>query len=98
MGKKHIATVTQCGMTVSQPGTGVSVTSGYHLDGKVILNLYRSYNNLKNEFGGIGLSKRLDYDGKVFDNSDAAWAFALEHGYIRQYFKKAWKFKMVKAQ
>jgi hypothetical protein len=80
-------TCTQNGITKSQPGVSVSVGSGYLPDGKVILSVTRSY-QIKNSFGGIGVSKKLDCYGKVFDNSDAAWAFAFEHGYTMIYYKR----------
>lgn len=91
MPAKFQATVTQNGMTVSQPGTSVSVTN-FTRDGQrvAILNVTRSY-NVRNKFGGIGLAKPLDNHGKVFQNSDEAWQFAFERGYTRKFFLKGLK-------
>ena len=75
--------------TCTQDNFSVSVTSGFLPNGKVILNVRRCYPNRKNEFGGIGMSKKTDHDGKVFNNSDEAFEFALSRGYIRLYFKKS---------
>jgi hypothetical protein len=77
--KKHITTCTQNGMTKSQPGMCVS-TSSYN--GVVILNVYRS-RNIKNSFGGIGRSAHCDAHGKQFKTTDAAYAYALDHGYLQ---------------
>lgn len=80
--KKHITTCTQNGMTKSQPGMCVS-TSSY--GGVVILNVYRS-RNIKNSFGGIGRAIPCDANGMVFKDSDTAFNFALERGYLQRYY------------
>lgn len=82
--KKPSKTVTQNGMSKSQPGTCVSVTFGGRFG--VQLSVKRYYPNLRNSFGGLGVFKSMDSDGKVFLNSDDAWEFAYDHGYIREYF------------
>lgn len=79
---KHFTTVTQEGVTASQPGTCVSVTTGC---GKVVLHVSRSY-DIPNVFGGRGVAKPLDCNGMEFESSEAAWAFALERGYSRRYY------------
>lgn len=79
----HKATVTQEGVTKSQPSVGCSVSE---YSGKVVLNVYRNYPNLKNSFGGLGKFSKLDADGKAFKTSDEAFAYAKDHGYLREYF------------
>lgn len=79
-------TCTQEGVTVSQPGMSVSFTTGTGMTG-VILNVSRHYRNLPNEFGGKGRFKLCDANGKVFKTQDEAKQYALEHGYIREWFK-----------
>ncbi len=81
---KHIVTVTQEGVTASQPGVNCSVTS---FNGTCTLNVRRLYPNLCNDFGGRGVFKRLDADGILFPSADAAFAFARDRGYVRPYFK-----------
>lgn len=81
-------TVTQDGMTDRQPGTSVSVTTGSAMD-DAILSVSRYYKDLPNEMGGRGRFKRMDADGRHFPTSQAAWDFALDHGYIRPYFTSA---------
>lgn len=80
MARKQVITTTQSGMSPSQPGMNVSVTSGM---GKHVLNVSRHYNHLLNEFGGYGVSKRCDCDKMEFPSSEAAFAFALDRGYCR---------------
>ena len=62
----------------------VSYTSGYGIQG-VILNVY--------QFPlGMHKSKPMrkgDGYGKQFANTEAAQAWAFEHGYLKRYFKKA---------
>ena len=76
--------------TVTQNNIAVSISSGWLPNPQVILNVSRHY-KIKNSFGGIGVSKPLDYNGKVFDNEDAAWKFALAHGYTKIYYPKGMK-------
>ena len=83
-----IKTCTQNGVTKSQPGTSVSVTT---IDGKSILHVSRYYRDLPNRHGGTGAFKSLDCDGMVFDNSDQAFKFALQRGYTRAWFKNETK-------
>ena len=93
--KHHISTVTQEGMTVSQPGTSVSMITGTGIDG-VVLHLSRYYNDQPNEFGGKGAFRHCDYDNLQFATREEANAFALEHGYTQHWFRRsypdrAWK-------
>lgn len=83
--QKHITTVTQDGMTVSQPGVSVSTTI---FEGNVTLNVHRS-RNLKNKFGGIGVSAKCDAYGMKFKTSDEAFAYAYSHGYLQVFHTPA---------
>jgi hypothetical protein len=69
-------TVTQEGVTKSQRGVSVSVTTGSGIKGAV-LNVSRHYDKK---------TMRLDANGKTFDTQEEAWDFALERGYTRLYF------------
>lgn len=82
---RHRNTVTQEGVTASQPPVSVSCTIPWN-HGRVRLNVCRHYSLLHNHLGGFSKIKPLDGDGKMFDTSDEAWQWALEHGYIREYF------------
>lgn len=87
---RKFTTVTQEGITSSQPGTHVSVCcpAGYEteeLRNSVRLNVFRVY-DLPNEFGGVGVHKHLDAHDKLFPTRDDAWKYCLEHGYIRKYY------------
>lgn len=90
--RHHIVTVTQEGMTPSQPGTsvGTSHTSGTNV---WILSVKRHYQDCRPypapwnpEVMIRWKIKRLDGDGLEFPSSEAASAYALEHGYTQQYF------------
>lgn len=81
--RRYMQTCTQEGMVPSQPGMGVSVTSG---GGVVELHVYRNYPHLINEWGGRGVFLRGDAYGRRFPTEQAAWDFALERGYIRPWF------------
>lgn len=90
----RITTVTQEGMAARQPGTNVGTTSpaydwktGKKIGGAV-LSVSRYYPDLKNEFGGRGVFKKCDCDGMVFDSSEAAFEFAHERGYTRDYYSE----------
>lgn len=87
MGHKHTTTVTQEGVTKSQPNAFVGVV--YPYQGKVRLNAHRYYDNVTNDFLGKGKSKSLDHDGKLFDNTEQAWQFALSHGYSRPWYPRS---------
>lgn len=76
-------TVTQEGVTESQPGTCVSVTSS---EGRHTLNVFRAYRELPNQWGGRGVHKHCDCNGMQFESSDAAFAYAFERGYLRRYY------------
>jgi hypothetical protein len=52
--------------------------------GKVRLNVGRHY-PIRNQFGGIGVFKPADCDGMLFDNREAAIAYALQRGYLMRY-------------
>lgn len=79
---KHLTTVTQEGVTLSQPGVCASVMTGC---GKCVLHVSRAY-EVRNVFGGVGVHKPLDCDGMEFDTSEQAWSFALARGYVRRYY------------
>jgi len=91
MPTKHVTTVTRDGITKIQPGMNVSTTSGYLPDGKVILNVSRSYPKVRNSFGGFGTSRKCDCDGMVFSSANEAFAFALDRGYLDVYYPKHYK-------
>lgn len=81
---------TQNGMTKSQPGTSVGYISPIYENGKVIqgviLNVSRYYDQLPNEYGGKGIFKKLDGDGRIFATTKEASQWAKEHGYTREFF------------
>jgi len=76
------ATVTQEGVAPRQPDMCVSVTSG---SGRNVLNVSRCYTGLTNGIGGRGRFKPCDCDGFEFASAEAAFAFALERGYLRRF-------------
>jgi hypothetical protein len=89
---KKPKTVTQIGVTTSQPGICVSThvpayDENYNIIAGAKLSVFRAYDKLPNEFGGIGIHKRCDGDGKLFKSHDEAMQWAFEHGYIREYFR-----------
>lgn len=87
MAKRAIGTVTQNGMTQSQPGTNVSSCNDWRGERVVyVLSVSRYYPDLKNKMGGLGVFKKLDCDGMEFPTSEAAHQFAHERGYTREYF------------
>lgn len=81
---KSRQTVSGGSVTKSQPAICISVCSG---SGQHILQPTRSY-PIRNRWGGVGVSKKLDGYGMNFPSSDAAWRYAYDHGYIKDYFKK----------
>ena len=82
--KKRISTVTQ-------DNWGVSVHS--HA-GEHILHVYRNY-EFPDRVGTMEHTKFAygDAHGKIFKSTEDAFAYALEHGYCKHYFAKAWKYK-----
>ena len=66
--------VTQNGVTLSQPSVCVSYTSTTGIPG-YILNVYRVYDELTNDFGGKGRIKYLDASGFWFDSITVCNAF-----------------------
>lgn len=82
------STVTQYGMTKSQPGTSVSTTTPVGTGSR--LNVSRYYDNLKNEWGGKGRLKDLDCDGMIFSTSDEAHQYALDRGYLQEWFRRGY--------
>lgn len=80
--KTRVHTCTNDGITKSQPGICVSTRT---INGVVVLNVYRNY-DIKNSYGGVGVSKPLDAYGMIFHSEEDAWAYALVHGYLREYF------------
>lgn len=87
--------VTQNGIVKNQPGVCVSFTCPAFdwktmtpIPGKVQLNVTRYYDHLPNKLGGRGVSKKCDHNGKLFNTVEEAKKFALEHGYLTQYFPK----------
>ena len=87
--KHRIITATTEGMVPSQPGVGCAVR---HTHGTSVysLHVYRHYDTLPNRFGGHGRFRHLDADGMEFPSEDAAWAYALDHGYIHVYITDPW--------
>lgn len=81
---KFRQTVSGGSVTPSQPAICISVLSG---TGGHILQPTRSY-SIRNQWGGVGVSKKLDGYGMNFSSSEAAWQYAYEHGYIKKHFKK----------
>lgn len=65
--------------TVTRDNWSVSCTTGSDIKGAV-LNVGKHY-LLSSEYK----IRRGDGDGRLFPNSDAAWAFALERGYTQQF-------------
>lgn len=82
---RRIQTCTQDGMTPRQPGVSSGTTSGGGAPG-CILNVSRHYPDLPNKWGGRGVSKPLDGNGRWFPSVEEAGAYALERGYTRRYF------------
>lgn len=81
----NMITVTQDGVTLSQPGICVATMHNFKRD-VVILHVSRFYPDITNRFGGKGVHKPLDCDGKEFATKELADTFAFEHGYTREYF------------
>jgi hypothetical protein len=50
------------------------------------LSVHRTY-PLPNEWGGIGRIKHLDGDGKIFPSYQEAREWAIQHGYLRTWFR-----------
>jgi len=86
MPAKQVPTVTQNGMTKSQPGTMVSIM--YPWNNGVCLRVGRYY-NIHNKFGGYGIVKRLDSHEMWFETTDAANKFALSRGYSQVWYKRS---------
>jgi hypothetical protein len=72
--------------TVTYGGWGVSYTSGSGIDG-VILNVYKDYPDLPNEWGGLGRFRYGDHHGRRFDTMEQARDFALERGYLQPFVR-----------
>ena len=74
--------------TVTQDNWGVSTMSGDGLP-KVILQVYRTYLFPERigtrEYTKIALG---DANGKSFDTTDQAFAYALERGYLKPYYNR----------
>lgn len=86
MSHRQHSTVTQEGVTTTQPGVSVSVTS---FENTHTLNVARHYDNLTNRWGGLGRIKPLDCDGMKFASSYEAFEYAYQHGYIRDWFRRS---------
>lgn len=80
-----IDTVTQNGMVKRQPGVCVSFMSGSGIVG-VVLNVFRTYSNVKNAIGGWGVTKSCDDDKKQFPSMEDARRYALSKGYLQPYY------------
>jgi hypothetical protein len=79
--------VTQEGVTPSQPHIGVGTISPARPDGTGFrLSIHRFYNDLSNEWGGMGRLKPLDGNGLIFDTREQAQQWTVDHGYVRPYF------------
>lgn len=90
--------VTQNGIAKSQPGVNVSFScpafdfkTMQSIPGKVRLNVSRHYSALTNDFGGKGVRKACDHDGRLFDSLEEAERFAFERGYLMPFFKKKFR-------
>lgn len=62
--------------------------AGYETDelrNSVRLNLVRVYPDQPNEWGGKGVIKRMDHDGKLFPSVEEATEFAHERGYLKEH-------------
>ena len=89
-----MAYCSQPGVTPSQPGVSMSTTTpAYDRNLEPLpngpwtrLNLRRHYPDLPNEFGGRGRSKPLDGDGMLFRTPEEARQWAIDHGYLAQFF------------
>lgn len=77
-------TCTQDGVTACQPGVSVSYVNTQG-NPATVLRVSRHYGHLRNRWGGHGVSKPLDADGRTFPTLEDAQAFALAHGYVRRY-------------
>ena len=86
MPQRHVDTVTQGGVTPTQPGVSVSATT---FNGSTTLHVTRHY-NLVNGWGGIGRIHHLDCDDIEFPNGNAAHDFALQRGYLHEWFPRAY--------
>ena len=71
--------------TVTQGNWGVSVTTGGNIMGAV-LHVYQWVKRGANgEIMPDSKMRRGDAYGKVFDTTEQAYAFALEHGYLQEF-------------
>ena len=75
-------TVTQEGVTPSQPGWCVSVQS---TPSTHTLCVFRVRPALRNKFGGHGVHQYGDHYNAKFATAEEAWEFALSRGYLRTY-------------
>ncbi len=80
-------TVTQNGMTESQPRTYVSTTFPYN--NGVRFNVHRYYHDIPNKLGGKGVFKPLDCDGMWFKDSEEAKKFSLSRGYSQIWYARS---------
>lgn len=81
-----MATVCQDGTVKNQPM--INVSCRYSDPSDVELHVGRYYENLPNEFGGVGKFKYCDGHKKRFSSTDEAFAYALERGYLQVYYRK----------
>lgn len=84
-------TVTQSPVTPSQPMLSVDTESPARdrktgeILGGARLDVSRHY-PIRNEFGGVGRIAPADCDGMIFPDSDAAFKFARERGYLMDFY------------
>ena len=77
--------------TVTWGGWNVSVTTGYGITGAV-LGVFRPVVGGRKMTGPITRYKPLKGEGdrRQFESSDAAFAWALEHGYLQPLYRGRW--------
>lgn len=84
--------------TVTRDGWGVSCTTGSGIEG-AILKVYKHHkrpgglryrDGAPIPFSGI-IFQQGDAYGLRFPSADAAWAYALEHGYLQPFYPRAWE-------
>lgn len=80
----YIKTVTQPGVTKSQPGINFGGITDY-TNQRYVLSLFRYYPDKKNAYGGKGSFQYLADHGKIFATSEEATKYGLDHGYIMEY-------------
>ena len=80
--------------TVTQGAWCVSTETGTGIDG-AILKVFILRENMPTRIArGVTMTCRFqrgDADGKRFPSVEAAFAYALDHGYCQKFYRKAWR-------